>query len=136
MGPGHYHKMETKPIGQGARSASGRRHDLDLSVVATRQLCSPPRLDPWLAARESPQDRGLITAQPLLFDRRGIRQDSLGGTRLRREAIAIGLTGWCLVASACQRPASDQEPRGSSPARSETGKSVPRRCQDETSVPS
>jgi hypothetical protein len=54
MGPGHYHKMETKPIGQGARSASGRRHDLDLSVVATRQLCPSPRRDPWLAALESP----------------------------------------------------------------------------------
>ena len=37
---------------------------------------------------------------------------------MRREAIAIALTGLCLVgASACQRPGSDQEPRGeSSPA--------------------
>jgi hypothetical protein len=44
---------------------------------------------------------------------------------LRREGIAIVLTGLCLVgASACQRAASDREPGGSSPASSDTGKSV------------
>jgi hypothetical protein len=38
---------------------------------------------------------------------------------LREEAIAMALTGVCLVgASACQGPASDPEPRASSPASS------------------
>ena len=111
MGPGHYHKMETKPIGQGARSASGRRHDLDLSVVATRQLCPSPRRDPWLAALESPQDRGLITAQPLLFGRRGIRQDSLGGTRVAKGSDRYWADG--LVPRRVGLPAARFRPRAS-----------------------
>jgi hypothetical protein len=42
MGPGLLPQDGTEAHRQGVRSASGRRHDLGLSVVATRQLCLSP----------------------------------------------------------------------------------------------
>ena len=62
----------------------------------------------------------MVPAQRLLCDEKGSDRMRWQVTALRREAIALALTGVCLMgASACQRPASDQEPRGeSSPASS------------------
>lgn len=48
-----------------------------------------------------------------------------GVSSVPREWIAIALTGLCLVGmSACERPASEQDLRGTSPGDSETAKSV------------
>lgn len=76
-----------------------------------------PRFDTGLVALGIPKHRGPIAAHPLLS--KGPDKTHWEVIALRREAIAMAVTSVCLLgASACQRPASDEEPRASSPASS------------------
>ena len=111
MGPGHYHKMEPKPIArEPARPAGAGTILTSRSSLLGNSVRRPDSIRGWRRWR-APQDRGLITAQPLLFGRRGIRQDSLGGTRVAKGSDRYWADG--LVPRRVGLPAARFRPRAS-----------------------